>query len=153
MKIYTMTKSLLLTTVLIATTGCGVVDSTSNNARDLERVSGGTEISPADMSLRAANKIEKNSFYNHFKYRADKNEQISLNSTLEFAITKLDRIDCQESGTTYVAVFDANMNQLEQYKTCNNIMNLNLSANTTYIFKMQYPGNRGYFNAETKNIN
>jgi len=153
MKIYTIINSLLLATILALNTGCGVDDGTAaGSSRDLERVSGGTAISPADLSLKVGNKIEKNSFYNHFKYRSDKDVAISLNSTLEFAITKLDRIDCQEEETTYVAIYDDHLNQLEQHKTCNNSMTLNLSANTTYIFKMQYPGNRGYFKAEISNL-
>jgi len=152
MKTDMIIKSLIFTIMAVVFIGCGGVGSATDNSRELTRVSGGTAITPADLSLEIANKIEKNSFYNHFKYRATKDERMVLESILEFAITKLDREDCQESEDGYVLVFDDQMNQLDQYKTCNNIMTLDLSADTTYIFKMQYPGNRGYFQVETTTL-
>jgi len=145
-------KSLMFATLIVASIGCGGVDGTTDTSGELTRVSGGTAISPADLSLDIGNKIEKNSFYNHFRYRATKDERMVLDSVLEFAITKLDREECQESGEGYILIFDEQMNPLEQYKTCNNVMTLDLSADTTYIIKMQYPGNRGYFQAETTTL-
>ena len=135
--------------LIIVTTGCGSSSGdTTSNSRELSRVSGGTQLQPADMSLDIGNKIEANSFYNHFKYQSTKDETLTLESILEFAITKLDRIECQESGSTYVAIYDTQMNQLEQYRTCSTTMTIDIEADTQYIFKIQYPGNHGYFNAD-----
>jgi hypothetical protein len=134
--------------LIIVTTGCGSSGGATDNNRELTRVSGGTLYQPADMSLDIGNKIEANSFYNHFKYQSTRDETLALKSILEYAITKLERIECQESGSTYIAVYDAQLNQLEQYRTCSSTMTIDIEANTKYIFKIQYPGNHGYFNAD-----
>ena len=125
--------------------GCG---DTIGNISSEERIHGGTASAPAQMSLDVSNLIVENSYYNYFKYTADGDHKLKLDAMLDFGITKTQRIECQESGDTYVVVYDGNMNEINSLKTCATAMTVEFPANGTYIFQFKYPGNKGYFNAD-----
>ncbi len=137
-------KLLSVVVVIHFIVGCGGTESTSG-----ERVAGGTASAPAQMSLDASNLIVKNSYYNYFQYTGSSDRKLTLESVLDWAITATTRMECQQSGDTFIAVYDKQMNELSQYRTCTNIMTIEFPADGTYNFQIKYPGNEGYFDAHT----
>jgi len=120
-----------------------------NFDREPNSVTGGPSNKPTEISLDLRNEIKKNAYYNYYKYRAKEGEKLSMDAILENAILKDQRIECQESGDTYIAVFDAKLNQLEGIRTCTNYLTVEFPVDGLYKFQIRYPGNKGYFNADS----
>lgn len=112
-------------------------------------VPGGTASAPATMSLDLQNVIVKNSYYNYFDYEAKEGEKLDIQATLELAILSSQRAECQQSGDTYIAVYDAGMTQLEGFRTCSVSLKVEFPVDGRYIFQIKYPGNEGYFYADS----
>ncbi len=146
MKVHKIMKWFSVGIIALMIAGCGSTESDSDTS---ESVVGGVAGAPAQMSLTSGNLIVKNAFYNYFKYTAREDEKLTLDAILEFAITSTKRIECQETGETYVVVYDAQMNELSGYKTCTSKMSIEFPSDGTYIFQIQYPGNEGYFLADS----
>ena len=101
------------------------------------------------MSLDLMNVVVKNSYYNYFKYNAKEDEELTLDAVLENAILATQRTECQQSGDTYIEVFDSKMNKMGWIRTCTKHLNVTFPANGKYIFHIQYPNNKGYFTADS----
>lgn len=112
-------------------------------------VPGGTANAPAEMSLDMSNVIVKNAYYNYFKYEAKEGEKLDIQSVLENVILASQREECQQSGDTYIVVYDAGMTQLEGFRTCTVSLSVEFPVDGKYIFQIKYPGNEGYFNADS----
>ena len=112
-------------------------------------VPGGTASAPATMSLDLQNVIVKNAYYNYFDYEAREGEKLDIQATLEMAILSSQRAECQQSGDTYIAVYDAGMTQLEGFRTCSVSLKVEFPVDGKYIFQIKYPGNEGYFYADS----
>jgi hypothetical protein len=112
-------------------------------------VHGGTEAAPATLSLDVGNVVEKNSFYNYFQYTAQEDEKLDIHAVLDFAITSAKRMECEQSGDTYIVVYDTDMNQLDGFRTCTTDMTIEFPADGRYVLQIKYPGNEGYFDADS----
>jgi len=146
MKVGSMIKVAAAGVLLFAMLGCG---GTSSSEEGPDSVTGGPPNAPTPLSLHASNEIKKNAYYNHYSYEAVEGETLSIHTVLDNAITKTMRIECQENGDTFVAVYDVGMNQLDAYRTCTSTMTLEFMADGIYILQFQYPGNEGYFTADS----
>ena len=112
-------------------------------------VPGGTASSPATMSLDLQNVIVKNAYYNYFQYEAKEGEKLDIEAVLEMSILASQRTECQQSRDTYIAVYDAGMTQLEGFRTCSVSLKVEFPVDGRYIFQIKYPGNEGYFYADS----
>ncbi|HHD72327.1 MAG TPA: hypothetical protein ENL02_00160 [Epsilonproteobacteria bacterium] len=110
---------------------------------------GGIKSAPATLSLNVGNIIEKNSFYNYFKYTAREGEKLDLHAVLDFAITASNRMECEQTGDTFIVVYDSGMHQLDWIRTCSANLTVEFPAAGRYIIQITYPGNEGYFDADS----
>jgi hypothetical protein len=149
MRIQTIVKLFGAVMIALLMTGCD--EDILDNITDGEpnSVSGGTAEAPAEMSLELRNMIVKNSFFNYYKYTGKEGETLKLESILDFAILSTERIACLEDGETYIAVYDDKMNSLDWIRTCTKNLTVTFPVDGTYIFQIKYPGNKGYFNADS----
>jgi hypothetical protein len=149
MKIQSIVKLFTMALFVVAMTGCGeeILDGIGDN--EPNSVPGGTANKPAEMSLDLHNVIVKNSYYNYFKYRGEEGEKLEIMAVLENAILPTQRTACQQEGDTYIAVYDSGMHILDGVRTCSKYLSIVFPVDGTYIFQIQYPGNKGYFAAES----
>ena len=147
MKIGKIVKFVSLLAVVWMMAGC------DEDLIDLERepnsVNGGPANNPTELSLDLRNMIKKNAYYNYYKYRAKEGEKLKMSAVLDNAILKSQRIECEESGDTFIAVYDAKLNQLEGIRTCGTNLTIEFPVDGLYKFQIKYPGNKGYFNADS----
>jgi hypothetical protein len=138
----------LISLSLIAMSGCGedLIDGGGDTPNYVE---GGTEAAPTPISLDLQNRIGENSYYNYYQYDALADETLKLDMILENAILPYKEKECQESGDSYVKVYDSDMNLLSGLRTCTKYMTVTFPAGGRYIFQFKYPGNKGYFTADS----
>lgn len=143
---------------IIGLTGCGGGSSSSivDTTPMVTSISGGTASSPALMSLDLNNEISSNNFYNYFKYVGTEDEKLIIHVTLDDELSRDQKVNCSvfvgREEYTFIAVYDSNLNWLEDYHVCGNDLTVTFPTDTTYIFKFQYSSNfygpqTGYFNA------
>jgi len=143
-------KLLVIGVMVLMMAGCSnELDEWKNDFGEPISVPGGTANAPATMSLDLQNVIVKNAYYNYFQYEAKEGEKLDIQAILEMAILSSQRTECQQSGDTYIAVYDADMTQLEGIRTCSVSLKIEFPADGKYIFQIKYPGNKGYFNADS----
>jgi hypothetical protein len=148
MKINRIVGTLWAVATLFVMLGCGGGSSSSDGGSST--VSGGPPSAPTTLSLDSSNEIKKNAYYNHYQYEAIEDETLSIQAVLENAITKDMRSECQKSGDTFIVVYDAEMNELDGFRTCTSTMKITFMADGIYVIQIKYPGNKGYFTADTK---
>ncbi len=150
MKIQSIVKLLSIGVMTLMMAGCSnEFDEWKSDREEPISVPGGTANAPATMSLDLQNVIVKNAYYNYFQYEAKEGEKLDIQAILEMAILSSQRAECQQSGDTYIAVYDAGMTQLEGFRTCSTGLKVEFPVDGRYIFQMKYPGNKGYFNADS----
>ena len=143
-------KVLIISIITLIMAGCS--NEFNEWKSDLDEpisVPGGTASAPATMSLDLQNVIVKNAYYNYFQHEAKEGEKLDIQAVLEMAILASQRTECQQSGDTYIAVYDAGMTQLEGFRTCSKYLTMEFPVDGKYIFQIKYPGNEGYFNADS----
>ena len=146
MKIQNMVKLFGIGVIALVMAGCeSIVDGEIASVQ----IHGGVAGAPATMSLELGNIIGQNAFYNFFQHRAIEDEKLDINAVLDFAVTIAQKADCRQSGDTFVVVYDSEMNQLDNFKTCTENITVEFPADDIYIFQIQYPGNEGYFDADS----
>ena len=146
-KLATLLGIIFISLFIIGCESSNIVDDLGND--DPNYVEGGTPEAPAKMSLDLQNRIVKNSYYNYYKYTASEDEKLKIEAFLEFAILSSERIACQEEGDTYIVVYDSKMNAMDWIRTCTSHLTVEFPADGTYIFQIKYPGNKGYFEADS----
>jgi len=150
LKIYHTVKLLSISVIALIIAGCSnELDEWKNDLGEPISVPGGTANAPATMSLDLQNVIVKNAYYNYFQHEAKEGEKLDIQAILEMAILSSQRIECQQSGDTYIVVYDADMTQLEGFRTCSVSLKIEFPVDGKYIFQIKYPGNKGYFNADS----
>ncbi len=150
MKIQNIVKLLGVGVMALMMAGCSnEFDEWKSDREEPISVPGGTASAPAEMSLDLQNVIVKNAYYNYFDYEAKEGEKLDIQATLEMAILSSERAECQQSGDTYIAVYDAGMTQLEGFRTCSTGLKVEFPVDGRYIFQIKYPGNEGYFYADS----
>ncbi len=150
MKIKSMMKLLGIGMMALVMAGCSnTLDELGDDSDAPTSVPGGTANAPATMSLDLQNVIVKNAYYNYFKYTAEEGEKLDIQAVLDMAILASQRTECQQSGDTYIVVYDAGMTQLEGFRTCSTGLKVEFPVDGRYIFQIKYPGNEGYFYADS----
>ena len=150
MKIKSIVKLFSIGVMTLIMAGCSnEFNEWKNDLDEPISVPGGTASSPATMSLDLQNVIVKNAYYNYFQYEAKEGEKLDIQATLEWAILASQRAECQQSGDTYIVVYDAGMTQLEGFRTCSVSLKMEFPVDGRYIFQIKYPGNEGYFYADS----
>jgi hypothetical protein len=112
-------------------------------------VLGGPPSAPGELSLDMQNEIGMNAYYNYFQYDGAEHETLTFDAVLENAILKDQQQECLESGDTFIAVYDADLNQMKGYRTCTKHMELELPIDGNYKFQFRYPGNKGYIEVDS----
>ena len=149
MRLSSITKIFSATMIVLIMTGCGEDFLDTVNDKEPNSVPGGTANAPAEMSLDLHNVVKKNSYYNYFKYAAEEDEKLTIQAILDNAILSTQRTDCQQNGESYIAVYDSKMNRLDGIRTCTKYLRVEFPTEDTYVFQIQYPGNKGYFTADS----
>jgi len=135
--------------IVLFIAGCGEDFIDAINDNEPNYVPGGTANAPAEMSLDLHNIIKKNAYYNYFKYKAEEDEELTIEAVLDNAILPSQRTECQQNGESYIAVYDSKMNSLGGIRTCTKYLKVAFPTESTYIFQIKYPGNEGYFTADS----
>ncbi len=111
-------------------------------------IAGGSPSSTAKLSLLGRNRIETNSFYNYFSYRAEKSEKLILQSTLAIPLSDTEKARCASNeGTgsspssydTQIHIYDKNLNRIGG--RCGEGLIFEFPEAGDYIIQFDYPGN------------
>ena len=135
--------------IALIMSGCDEAFINSLASDQPNSVHGGIASAPAQLSLDLNNVIEENAYFNYFKYEAVEGERLTIDAVLEYAILSSQRTECQEDGETFIALYDSGMNKLDSIRTCTKHLTIEFPADDTYIIQILYPGNKGYFTAES----
>ena len=153
MKIQSIIRLLGIGITALMMTGCSnSFDEWVDDSGEPTYVSGGTASAPATMSLDLKNLVVENAYYNYFKYEAKEGERLDIQAILEMAILASQRKECEQSEDTFVAVYDDEMSQMDGFRTCSKNLTVEFPVDGAYIFQIKYPGNKGYFNADSSRI-
>ena len=102
------------------------------------------------------NEISTDNFHNYFQYTGQEGESLVIHATLDNAISRNNLVNCSlgtgDLGTTYIAVYDINLNWESEYQVCGTDITLTYPTDMTYIINFRYSSsiygkNSGYFNA------
>ncbi len=134
-------------------TGCGGEGGSSENTTPSPTlpiyVSGGTLDAPVNLSLDNLNEISSNQLHNFFKYTGIESEKLLIHAILDNELTRSQKISCQMQNSTFISIYDENLNWLDELKTCTKDFEVSLPEDGTYIIQFKYPDNSGYAEASS----
>jgi hypothetical protein len=111
-------------------------------------ISGRSPSSPATLELGRGHEIQPNSFYNYFKYWAQKGEVLVLRADLTLPLSDTDKARCGSrpgSGPlegywkTQIQIYDASLNRIDG--ACGETLIYKFPRSGKYIIQFDYPEN------------
>jgi hypothetical protein len=106
-------------------------------------IKGGTASSPSQISLDIDNLISEDTFTNYFKFSGVEDDKLIINASLNREITRSESLNCSASASSFIEIYDENLEQYSQFRTCNKELTVELPVDGTYIIHFNYRDNDG----------